>query len=79
MVQTITVTPSWQIHLPVEFRKKLGLKEPGKMEMILEKDKIILKPKKSQVLKMAGKYKDRKPQKKINIDRVRDSIDYSKL
>lgn len=79
MVQTITITPSWQIHLPVEFRKRLGLKEPGKMDMILENDKIILKPKKSKLLKMAGKYKTKKPSKKINLAKIRDQIDYAKL
>lgn len=79
MIQTITVTPSWQIHLPVQFRKKLGLKEPGMMELTLKEDKLILEPKKSSVLKMAGKYRNKKPRIKIDIDNIRENIDYSQL
>lgn len=78
-MQTITITPNWQIHLPVEFRKKLGLREPGKMEMKLVDNNILLMPKKSAILQMAGKYKGRKQKKKINIEKIRDEIDYSRL
>ena len=79
MTQTITITPSWQIHLPVQFRGKLGLKEPGMMEMMLENDVLILKPKKSSILKMAGKYRHIKPKKKIDVAKIRNEIDYSRL
>jgi len=78
-MQTITITPNWQIHLPVEFRKKLGLREPGKMKMKLVDNNILLMPKKSAILQMAGKYKGRKQKKKINIEKIRDEIDYSCL
>jgi len=79
MMQIITITPSWQIHLPVSFRKKLGLNEPGVMELTLREDALILRPRKSSILSMAGKYRDQKPNKKINLETVREEIDYSSL
>jgi hypothetical protein len=34
---------------------------------------------KSQILKLAGKYKNRKPAVKLNIEKIREKIDYSSL
>ena len=36
-------------------------------------------PQKSEVMKLMGKYKHLKPTKKIDIDNIRDYIDYSNL
>lgn len=79
MTETISITPHWQIHLPVSFRKALGLITPGLVEITLVKDEIVLKPKKSPILKMAGKYQKIKPVKKVNLDQIRDYIDYSSI
>jgi len=79
MLQTISITPKWQIHIPVKFRKLLGIVKPGIAEIELLKDAIVIRPKPSPVLKLAGKYRHRKPVKKINIERIRDRIDYSNL
>lgn len=79
MMQTIAVTPKWQIHIPVKFRKKLKLVRPGFVEVKLVRDTIVIKPKSSLVLKLAGKYQKRKPVKKIDIEKIREKIDYSQL
>ncbi|MGB9706605.1 MAG: hypothetical protein ACPLXP_00820 [Microgenomates group bacterium] len=79
MEQTIAITPKWQIHLPVKFREKLGLITPGLVEIKLVKKMLIIKPKPSPLLKLAGKYQNRQPKRKINIERIRDYIDYSDL
>ena len=79
MLKTISITPKWQIHIPAEFRKILGLVKPGRAEMEIIKDAIVIRPKPSPILKLAGKYRDRKPLRKIDIEKIRDKIDYSKL
>jgi len=78
-MQTISITPKWQIHIPVKFRKMLGLVKPGIAEIELVRDAIVIRPRPSPVLKLAGKYRHIKPTQKINIERIRDEIDYSKL
>jgi AbrB family looped-hinge helix DNA binding protein len=77
MELTVSITPKWQIHIPVAIRKKLKLTKPSQAVMTLRDDEIVIKPKKSQILAMGGKYKHLKPVKPINLDRVRDYIDYS--
>jgi len=79
MLQTISITPRWQIHIPVKFRKMLGLVKPGLIEIKVVQDTIVMRPKPSLVLKLAGKYSYKKPRTKINIEKIRDKIDYSQL
>jgi len=79
MIQTISITPKWQIHIPVKFRKMLGLVKPGMAEIEIVRDAIVIRPKPSPILKLAGKYRHRKPVQKINIERIREKIDYSRL
>ncbi len=75
---TVTITKQWQIYIPKSFRKMLGLTRPGKVEMRIKKQKLIITPKRSGILAIVGKYKNKKPKVKINLDRIRDYIDYSK-
>lgn len=79
MLQTISITPKWQIHIPVKFREKLGLVKPGIAEVEIVKGAILIRPKSSPLLKLAGKYRGKKPIKKVDIERIRDKIDYSQL
>lgn len=79
MKQIISITPKWQVYIPVSIREKLGLKEPKQAEIRVEKGVIIIKPQKNPVTEMAGKYKNIKPKKKIDLEKVRDEIDYSNL
>jgi len=78
-MQTISITPKWQIHIPVRFRKILGLVKPGIAEIEIVRDAIVIRPKPSPILKLAGKYQGKKPVKKIDIAKIRDEINYSKL
>lgn len=79
MQTTISVTRRWQIHIPKAARKALKLEKPGKMEVRVEAKELILKPVESEILKLAGKYEKYAKGKKINLDRIRDYIDYSDL
>ena len=76
-MQVVSITPKWQVHIPVEIRKKAKLETPTRVEVSVEDGKIVLKPKKSKILSLAGKYRGRKPVKKIDLDKIRDYIDYS--
>ncbi len=80
MSQTISITSKWQIHIPVAIRQKLNLTHPSQASIkATSKGEILIKPKKGGVLSLAGKYKDLKPNKKIDVDNIRDYIDYSQL
>lgn len=79
MSQTIAITQEWQIYIPIKFRQVLGLAKPGLAEMKVVDDALLVRPKMSPILKIAGKYSHRKPIKKINLERIREEIDYSQL
>ena len=78
-MQTVSITSKWQVHIPVVIRKMLKLKKPTQVVISVHNGAIVMKPKESQILKMAGSLKGIKPTKTINIDRIRDYIDYSDL
>lgn len=79
MDTTIAITNKWQIHIPKSLRSALGLEKPGKVAIKTETGKIIITPAKSAIMQYAGKLHEKYNKKKINIDRVRDIIDYSDL
>lgn len=79
MLTTISITNKWQIHIPKSFRGALGLDKPGKVAIRAELGKIIITPTRSAIMQYAGKLHERYNKKKINIDNVRDLIDYSDL
>jgi AbrB family looped-hinge helix DNA binding protein len=78
-MQTVSITPKWQVHIPVAVRKKLKLDKPTQVDVSVHKNKIVLKPKKSKIFELEGSLKGIKPTKPINIDKIRDYIDYSEL
>lgn len=73
-----TITSKWQVHIPKAARKALKLTKPGKFEIKTEKDRLILIPVESKILKLAGKYNRYTKGKRINLDKIRNYIDYSK-
>jgi len=75
MESLVTITPKFQIHLPVEIRKVAGIKTHGKVSIKAQKGKITITPIKDRVGMLAGKYKVKKP---LPVDKIRDYIDYSK-
>ena len=78
METTIAVTSSWQIHLPKSFRVVLGLKAPGQVRLVSHAEGVTITPVKSRILAMAGKYEAYSKKQKVDLNRVRDLIDYSK-
>ena len=79
MNTTISITNRWQIHIPKSLRGALGLDKPGQVAIKAQPGKIIITPARSTIMQYAGKLHERYGKKKINIDNVRDLIDYSEL
>ena len=71
-----TITPKFQVHIPVDIRKRAGLTGHGRAIIRSEKRKIIIEPidEKKGILSLAGKFKVKKP---IPAEKIRDHIDYS--
>lgn len=70
-----TITPNFQVHIPVAIRKKIGLKKHGMAIIRADKKKIVIEPVKFSILDLAGKYKVKNP---IPAEKIRDYIDYSR-
>lgn len=79
MDTTISITNKWQIHIPKSLRDTFGLDKPGKVAIKAVAGKIIITPTKSAIMQYGGKLHEKYNKKKINIDNVRDIIDYSSL
>lgn len=75
---TITITRQWQVHIPKNVREGLGLKTPGKAKIETKGKKIVITPKESEILKLAGSLHHLYKKKPIDIDNVRDHIDYTR-
>lgn len=69
-----TITPRFQVHIPVAIRKKVGLKTHGKAKVRAERSRIIIEPMKSAFLTLGGSYKVKRP---IVAEKIRDYIRYS--
>ena len=79
MLTTITATRQWQVHIPKSLREAIGWERPGKATAKAVKGKIVIEPQESEIMKLAGSLSHIKPTKKIDIDNIRDYIDYSDL
>lgn len=69
-----TITPKFQVHIPVAIRKKIGLKKHGRAVIRADKKKIVIEPIESDFLSLSGKFKVKNP---IPAEKIRDYIDYS--
>lgn len=71
-----TITPKFQVHIPVSIRKKIGLKKHGRAKISTHKNKIIIEPSndKQGILSLAGKFKVKNP---IPAEKIRDYIEYA--
>lgn len=74
METTTTITPKFQVHIPVAIRKKIGLKHHGRVIVRAEKSRIIIEPIQSAFLALAGAYKTNKP---VRAEKIRNYIVYS--
>lgn len=76
MIAQTTITPKYQLHIPVSIRKAVGLTRHGKAIIRADGNKIVIEPiKESPILKLAGTLKLKK---KVDLDNIRDHIDYSR-
>lgn len=69
-----TITPKFQVHIPISIRKKSGLTNHGKAIIRAEKSKIIIEPMKDNFLSLGGKFKVARP---IPAENIRKFIDYT--
>lgn len=77
MEATIAITRKWQIHIPKAMRSALGTKRPGMVKIKATKNKLVITPKRSSILDLAGSLHHLYKKNPIDIDHVRDYIDYS--
>lgn len=75
----MAITKQWQVYIPEKIRESLGITQPTQVTAKVEGGKLVITPQKSSLLKLAGKYKHLKPKKKIDLDNIRDAINYSQL
>ncbi|EKD95527.1 MAG: hypothetical protein ACD_24C00459G0007 [uncultured bacterium] len=76
MEMIISITPNFQIHIPKQARKLLGLKKPSKASLKVSDGSIVITPDyNNKLLSLAGKYKSKA--KGIKVENIRDIIDYS--
>lgn len=80
-MQTIaTMTPKFQVHIPKAIREKAGFLTHGPVVMRADRGKITIERKKGKTfLDLAGTFKPKANMKKIDIDNIREYIDYSDL
>ena len=62
------VTRNYQVTIPSEIRKKLGIKEGEYLDVSIEGDKIVLR-------KVESRWKTIKLGKKLSIDEIEKSIE----
>ena len=77
MATTITITRQWQIYIPQKIREALDLEVSDRFEVEVKDNKLVLSPKKSEVMKLAGSIKIPEHLKGLDVDNIRDLIDYS--
>ncbi len=80
MEQTAILTSKFQIHLPKKIREKAGFFTHGPVVVRADKGEIVIRKRKGKsILDLAGSFKPKGKMKNINIDNIRDYIDYSDL
>ncbi|NCN82463.1 MAG: AbrB/MazE/SpoVT family DNA-binding domain-containing protein [Candidatus Pacebacteria bacterium] len=74
MLQT-TITPNFQVHIPVTIRKQSGITQHGTAIISAQKGKIIIEAKPSGFLALGSSFQVKKP---IKVEQIRDHIEYSR-
>jgi len=75
MEAVVSITPSYQIHIPSKIRAFLGIKNQGVARMKVKGKSMIITPVKDGVLSLAGQFRVNKP---IRAEKIRSKIDYTK-
>lgn len=78
---TAAITSKFQVHIPTQVREQVGLYKTTQADIWAEDGVIKIKPIKQSILNFAGKFSGRKPlgSKTIDLDHIREEIDYSDL
>lgn len=79
MTHIVAITSNFQIHIPKSVRKQIGLTKPGQAKLEVKDKSVIITPQESPFLKSMGKYAHIKPVKPIDLDNVRDYVDWTKV
>jgi len=76
-----TITPKYQVHIPVEIRKQAGLTTHGRARIKAEGKRIIIEPipEGEGILALGGILKDTKPMEPFSIENLRDHIRYDDI
>lgn len=77
MTLTVAITNNWQVHIPLTARRIVGFDKPGVVTVTAKKGQLVISPKKSKILSLAGSLHEKYLKNPIDIDNVRDIIDYS--
>ena len=78
MNKTIAITRKWQLHIPKELRHIFGDVSPGVVEISVKSGKLVIEPrKKSTIMDLAGSLHDRYLKNPVDVDTIRDLVDYS--
>ena len=77
MTLTVALTNNWQLHVPLVARKIAGLDRPGLVNVTVKMGQLVVTPKKSKILSLAGSLHEKYLKNPIDVDNVRDIIDYS--
>jgi bifunctional DNA-binding transcriptional regulator/antitoxin component of YhaV-PrlF toxin-antitoxin module len=76
MTTTISMTNRWQVHIPDAIRKTLNIDRAIQFNVSVENGAIVLRPRKSSLDKHFGAFKTNK---KVDIENLREKVDYSEL
>lgn len=80
MEQIVTLTSKFQLHIPKKIREKAGFLTHGPVVIKADNGAIIIKKRKTKsILDLAGIIKPKGKAKQIDIDNIRNYIDYSDL
>ena len=68
-----TITPNWQLHIPVKARKIF--KTHGRVKIKIGKNSLEITKPENDIMSLAGTFKVKNP---LPADRIREYIDYSR-
>ena len=74
MQKVTTITPKFQVHIPVTVRKEAGLTKHGRALIRAEKSRIIIEPIEDEFFSLGGSFQTEKAKP---AEKIRDYIDYS--
>jgi hypothetical protein len=65
------------MHIPLLAREAVGWERPGVATISVQKGSLTVKPRKSEIMSLAGSLHTAHLKNPLNIDNARDQIDYS--